>query len=456
MTIKLNTIFQLDVFKFGARDETGKVVLHPKIVDYAWTKNGHRVADELKVQIGWKEGGVDPRIIKNGRGAFWLWDTNAEDFDAKKHLRFTGICKKAKRTLSESGWVVEMTFHDYTTMFIANKPMKTSGMPEWSDTLATVWERICDNTGWTDPGDEKKIVTSVPGFRKQIVFTRPDIAARTLGELVPKRFHALSKPQPKQGASSWDVWQWCVGALGLISYIDKDVCVVTDTTEHYKAANAARAIYGHNIHTLEEEVDATVTSKGILLKSFDPLQGRVIEAFYPLPGDERLKTPRSAVRPKSEGGSSVTANEVSADYEEHNRYDILDQAALDRNAKEAYEERSRQEIKGSFKTGEVILEAVDGTNASVFDLISGDAIAVEIDNGLKDTLRGLEGGEAAQIRYLVDHCDYDEDVATLIARNLDVPEIDAPTFHVESIHVTGNATQAENEIRFHNLILTNT
>jgi hypothetical protein len=449
---KPRTLLQLDVPRFGSRTEF--VVLHPRIIEAKWTKNNHLVADELTVTIGWKEGGVEPRAIKNARCGFWLWDSNREDFDEVKHLRFTGVCKKAARRLHEDGWVVDLTFHDYTTLFIGNKPLKTSGMPQWSDNLQAIWERICDNTGWQDP-DNGKILSSVEALKPNLVITRDDIKTRTLGEIVPERFHAISKPQPKDRASSWDVWQWCVGALGLISYIDKDKCIVTDTTEHYKSINAARAIFGENLHTFEESVDTDITSKGILLKSMDQSTGRVIEAFYPPPGDERLKTKRSAVGAKSEGGATVTANEDSGDYEEYNRYDIHTQAALDRAAEEAYEERSRQEMEGSFHTAEMVLNTNDGGTADIFDLRAGDALAVELSPGTRDTLNMIWSHEE-RVRYLVDNLGYDEDLADLIARNINAGDLQSAIFHIKSIELDLGPEKFDVEIKFHNLILINT
>lgn len=448
-TYRPRTLFQIDSARFGTRSDY--VVLSPEVIEAKWTRNDHLVADELTVTISWKEGGIDPRALKNGRGSLWLWDSNREDFNKVKHLRFTGICKKVSRRLGDNGWVVDITLHDYTTLFINNKPLKTSGMPEWSYTLQTVWERICDNTGAEDPANGK-IISSVEALRDHLVFAVPELATRTLGEMEAQRFHAISKPTPHQNASSWDVWKWCVSSLGLISYIDKDECIVTNTTEHYTAFDAARAIYGINIHSLEEEVDTDVTLKGVLLKSFDPLTGRVLEAFYPRPGDERLKARRAAVRPKSEGGTSVTENEQSGDYEEFTNWSIRDQKALDAAAKEAYEERSRQEIQGSFKTAEMVLETVSGREIDIFDLRAGESVAIQLDPQVDhDTLVSL-GGEAQRVRYLVDNCNYDEDVALLIVRNINVEQLNSLIFHITSLELSLGPSSFEVEIKFHNLI----
>lgn len=460
-THKVKAKLRLDVLKFGSRTEF--VHLNPKVIEAKWTRNNHLVADELTVTIGWKEGGVDPRAIKNARCVFWMWDENKEDFAATKHIRFVGIGKKASRKLAENGWVVELTFHDYTTLFINNKPMKTSGMPEYSDTLQEIWERICDNTGYQDP-DNGKILSSVEDLKPNLEIRVPEFKDVPIGSRVNPRFLAAAKPTPKNRASSWDVWQWCVCALGLISYIDGDKCIVTDTTEHYSAATAAVALYGDTIHSLEESVNTDITSKGILLKSFDPLEGRVLEAFYPPPGDERLKTPRAAVGKKSEGGTAITANEVSADFEEYNRFDITDQAALDRAAREAYEERSRQEIEGSFKTAETEFIAADGDSlVSIFDLRAGDAIRVELRPGLRNKLAEVAASygwwgseEAVQIQYLTENLGYDEDVARLIVSNIKAEELQSTVFHVKSIDVDYGVDKFEVDVKFHNLITINT
>lgn len=455
-THKVRAKLRLDVPKFGSRTEG--VVLEPPVLEAKWTRNNHLIADELTVTIGWREGGVDPRAIKNARCLFWFFDEALEEFDTTKHLRFTGICKKAKRRLSDSGWVVEMTFHDYTTLFIANKPMKTSGMPEYSDTLRQIWERICDHTGWHDPANNK-IVSSVEALKKGLIFEDPDLETKALGAIVNQRFHSAAKPTPKSRASSWDVWQWCVGALGLISYIDRDTCVVSRVSGHYGENSAARAIYGESIYSFEESVDTDITTKGILLKSLDPLTGRTMEAFYPKPGDERIKTRRGAVGKKSEGGAEVTANEVSGEYEEYNRFDITDQTALEIAAEQAYEERSLQEMEGSFHTAETTLVGIDGLDVDLFDLHAGDAIRVEMRSDLKDWLAGVAEestwGDAApgQIKYLVDQFGYDEDMARLIVMNINADILQTPVFHIKSIEVDYGPEKFDVEVKFHNLIL---
>lgn len=451
MTHKPLMMMTLDVPKRGSRTEF--VTIHPKLISAKWTKNHHLVADELTVTMGVEDTGVDPRVLRNARCVFFMWDDAKEDFEPNKHVRFTGICVKAHKKLEDAGsWVVEMTFHDYTTLFINNKPLKTTGLPYWQDTLKQVWERICDNTGWQDPDSkDKKIISSVAELKPGLVFARADFAARTVGDMVPLRFHAISRPQPKQGASSWDVWQWVVGSLGLVSYIDNDKCIVTDTNEHYKDYNAPILLYGGNIFSLEEEVDTTITNKGILLKSYNPLTGRVIEAFYPPAGDDRLKFRRAAVRKRSEAGATVTENEASKDYEEYNRYDITDQTALDRAAREAYEERSRQEVQITLKTAEMELNTRGGETIDILGLRAGDAISIAVANEEDALVLRIMDSTSARIGYLT-RMGYDEGVATLIAENMGDEALADTTFHVKTLEVELEPDKFEVQIKAHNLI----
>jgi hypothetical protein len=445
--------------------QSGVITLEPKIIEAKWTRNNHLIADELTVTIGWKEGGIDPRHERYARCAFWLWDSNREDYDEDKHLRFTGIAKRVERKIADNGaMVVDVTFHDFTRLFLDNKPLNTKGMPLYTDTLRQAWERLCDYTGYWDP-DNSECLSTVKELRDALVVLSPqlegEIEGRTIGELVNERFLKIARPQPKSGASSWDVWQWICGALGLVSYIDRDRVVVTDTVEHFTKEQAPRVIYGYNITDLHEVSDAA-NNKGVLVKSFDPLHGRILEAFYPPPGDDRLKVRRAALGKKSEGGATITPNEVSADYEEFVRWEITDQKALDRVARATYEERVRSEMNGSFKTAEYTLFTREGEEVDLLSLGAGDPISVEIDERLRELLEDVASRSSAtwgsrdtiQMQYLVDFLGYDPGMAELIVANLKVDNFRVCVFHVSALDVHVGPETYEVEVKFHNLIPT--
>ncbi len=462
MTYHVKTKFTLDVNQsyLGTPNPDEAVHIEPRILSAKWTRNNHHEADVLTVTLGYKECGIDPRQLENAKCSFSIWDSNFEDYNPEKHVRFTGFCKGAERKLGGDAAVVELTFHDYTCLFLDMKPMKPEGLPEWTDSLREAWVKLCNFVGWQDPTNNK-IVSTVSIFTRPggIVFYPEDLQTHLVGKVVTTRFHAISKPSPPSRCDAWAAWRWFVESLGLVTFIDKDVCVVANMNEFYISDGGPRqtppgVVYGQNIWGFEEKADPKVTSKGILLKSFNPLEGRMIEAFYPKPGDPRLKTRKSAAGKKSDGGAAITANEVSGDYEEYAYNYITEQAALDAKAQASFEERRRQELKGKFKTAEMRLPAADPNESDVdiLELRSGAAIYIKVDRESLEVLRNLSS-EEERVTYLVDVCGHEKDIARLLAKNSVVAEIQSPKFHVSSIELEYSDQKFEVEVSFHNLIL---
>ncbi len=453
-TYRPRHVIRLDVPKVD--DPNTRVTIIPKVITSKWTKNNHLNADELTVTIGWEEGGIDPRFLKNSACQFYMWDDNRQNLDnfegdnvPEVFLRFTGVCTKVSRKQGESTSEVTLTFQDYTTMFIHQTPFSTDGMPEYKDTLRTIWTKICDHTGSKDP-ISGKIRSSVAKLRNNLEPTSNelDLPDRTLESLVNKRFHATAKPTIHQGANAWQVWQYCVGSLGLVSYIDKDACILMSTTEHYNRGDAPAMIYGSNILDFEENSDVSISGKGVMLKSFDPLEGRVIEAVYPPPGDDRLKVNRVALKRATKEGRDLSINDVSGDYEEFEYHRITDQAALDNRAKEAYEEYSRQQVEGTLKTMEMAVMGNDGNLVDVLSLRANDAITVKIDPNFSL----LRFAPADRVRTLVESLGYNEGLARIIVQNLDNPEFFSTTFHVTTMDVSLEPEAFSVEIKYHNLV----
>ncbi len=476
---KPRAAIRLEVPKVGSTTET--VTITPSIISAKWTTNNHLQADELTVTMGWEESGCDPRLLKNATCEFYMWDDNSQEWDdglSQKFLRFTGICTKSSRKLSGDSSDVTMTFQDYTTLFLNMKPYPTTGLPEYNETIPEIWDKICDNVGTRDPSNGK-IISNVADLRGLAddpdEDVRGDVAAirgnspssarrggldisrldevyhtKTLGSIVNERFRAIAKPSPPTQANAWDVWQWCVASLGLVSYIEKDRCVVMTTTEHYADTGAPVLMYGENILEFEENSDAKISGKGVMLKSFDHATGRTIEAVYPLPGDERLKLKKSVAKRAFKEGREVNVNEVSGDYQEFQYFEIQDQEALDIRAKEAYEEFSRQQMDGTLKTHEMILEGVDGEPFDILSLKANDTIVVAIDPDIREFANNAEGAA----RYMIDVLGYNEGLAYIIAQSLDATEIRRTTkFHVTSMDVDYKDGECSIEIKYHNLIV---
>ncbi len=445
---------RLEVPKTNSTTET--VVITPSVISATWSRNNHLEADELTVVMGWEESGCDPRLLKNATVEFYIWDDiRQEHFDindrekSKQFLRFAGICTKAHRKLSAEMSEVTMSFHDYTSLFIHMKPFPTAGLPEYGDTLKQIWEKICDHTGFRDPSNDQKIISSVAALREHLNTDRlfADQEEFGLGKIVPERFLKIARPSIPQGANAWEAWQWCVGSLGLVSYISGNECIVMTTTEHYRVTDAPVLLYGENILDFEETADTSISGKGILLKSFNHLTRQTLEAVYPLPGDERLKLKQSVANAAASGKGVIDINAVSGDYMEFAYHGIQTQEALDIRAKEAYEEFSRQQMEGTLKTCEMAVEGDNGEIFDILDLQANDTIQVQIDPDIKNFATADEA-----YHYMVDVLGYNDGLAQIIAQNVSAVEFQSPIFHVTSMNVEYADGSCNIEIKFHNLV----
>lgn len=449
-THKLETHCQLEVPIVGKQigDEAGSVTLHPKVIEVTLTRNSHLQADTCSILFDWRDAGVDPRFVNNAIVQLWIWDANAEDFDIVKHLRFCGVATRPARKADGSGMHVSIDFHDYTSLFIASKPYPAAAeaLPNWSDTLAVAWDRICSNTGAFDI-EAGKIVSTVAALKSRLEFRLSDPlrAERTLGEAVPYRFHKISKPSPPHGADSWGVWVYCCSLLGMITFVELDKVIVTDTTEYFSEDDAPTLIWGENIATVDERHDTSIAAKGMLMRSFDPTTGRLIEALYPPLGDPRIRAKRATARPP---GGQPTFDDLASTYEIQNYPAIIDQTTLELRAREAWEERRRQELEGTLTTAAMQLETVTGDMVDLLDLHAGDPIRVQVDADA-ETLNSLND-DNDRVRYLTDGIGYSPDVAQLIVANR--VRLLQPVYHVSQLQISLRPESFEARIEYHSKI----
>jgi len=441
---------QLHVPVFGGGAEE-TVTLPIRVRRAELELNDHNHADTLSISAEWRDAGVDPRLLKNATCEFWMGDAGESGRfqTADENLRFLGVMQKPKRVAKEgSGFQVELEFHDYTAFFLDQKPFPTAGVPIYSDTLADAWRQICDHTGPLD--EEGKIRSSVEILRDAIVFqggARSDVA---LGSAVASRFGTFDRVPVKPQSDAWAVWQQCVGMMGLISFIDRDKCIVTTSTEYYTAATAPKMIWGKNILDAEETANAKFSDKGVALTSFDPVSGTTYEAFYPPPGDDRIVRKRVAAGKKRTKAPAFPSER----YDFYEYHGVTDLDRLFEIAQRVWDERSKQELEGKIRTSEMFVDGVDGASIDLLSLRSGDAVRVEIDAHDRETLASL-GSEDKARDYLMAR-GYTPEAATLIIANMGrVAKLDA-TFHATKVRIAleadGDSGKFDVDISYHNKI----
>lgn len=422
-------------------------------------RNDHHTADTLHLQAAWQDCGVDPRLLKHAICYFWLEHVQSGDLDITQfNPRFVGVATKVGRASKEGdGFSVEMEFHDYTQFFLACKPFSSDGVPTFSMTLKEAWKKICAYTGWFDKVTGG-VISNVEVLADRLSFDRildADVRAKveslTFGDAVTGRLKTLGHIPAQHGQSSnaWDVWQHACQMVGLISYIDGDQCFVTTTTEHYSNEEAPVLIWGNNLLDWDESANTALSGTGICLQSFDPLTGKIIEAFYPPPDDKRIYHKRSVVNAKNYDPNNELP--VSDQYDFFEYHQVTDPGQLQIVAQAAYEERARQELEGMLKTSEVFVQSNAGQFVNVLDLHCGDTIKVVIDPLDKALLRNEFNSENDRVVYLMSQ-GYSSSVAALIAHNLDsLDQLDG-FFHLKQIQVDFGELEFSVEMRYHNLI----
>lgn len=433
----------------GEREETITLQVRPRRVAIEY--NDHNHADTASISAEWRDAGVDPRFLKSATCEIWIG--SADEYGiftpTDKNLRFIGVMTRPRRSAREgSGFQTELEFHDYTDLFLRQKPFPTKGLPAFTDDIFGAWQKICDHTGPLD--EEGEVISSVAALRNRLEFRGGVDPGTVLASAVSRRFAKLSSVPSKDKADAWAVWQQCVGMLGLISYIDRDRCIVTTSTEHYAPESAPRMVWGKNILELDEEANAHFSDKGVAITSFDPLTGTTLEAFWPPANDKRIRRKRVSASKKKAKAPAFESERY--DYFEY--HGVTDPNRLLSIAQRVWDERSRQELEGKLRTAEMFVDTVDQRIIDILELRTGDNIRVEIDPADHETLSSL-GSTPRRIDYLTAR-GYSEDVAKLIVRNMKESNVLDATFHTTRVNIEveadGDAGKFEVGIAFQNRI----
>src|SRR6185312_14022877 len=188
----------------------------------------------------------------------------------------------------------------------------------------------------------------------------------------------------------------------------------------------------------------------ICLTALDTVSGKLLESFYPPPGDPRIHIKRSVAKKKTFNPADVQADH----YDVFEYHDITDQKALDAAAQRAYAERCRQELQGYIKTAEFSVPDGDGNPFDLLSLRAGDIVRIELSPEYEELLRS-KGDTSSRIQYLTER-GFSDTTAALLANNVDALPNLKPEYHVKQLRVTldghGDPGRFEIDIYYHNKI----
>jgi hypothetical protein len=368
---------------YPSNEDEDDVIIPLLVKNIDISKNDHNSADTCRVTsdaLAFGASGIDPRLFANTIMTVYLgqaddqneWQPNDED------IQFIGRVSKTERSNDEDeATTIQFDCVDYTSFFILAKPFATDGVPDFSMTLPDAWKLICENT----PGAEE--------LSENIIFAGVD-KNLVIGDSVDIRFKQAGKIVVQQGDSAWKVWQQVVGALGLISYFKLDDCIVTNSQSHYREDNPATFVYGKDIISFKEERNNDFERRGIGISSFDPITNKTLIAVFPPFGDARVnkgKQPKSAVTPGRKDGRGRKKKKtptIKKDNEDRDWFQCpggtTDLDLLQQIAERVYDERSRQEFRGSIKTIEMMINDSNGNQLNILNLKQGETIRIKIDD----------------------------------------------------------------------------
>lgn len=405
-------------------------------------RNDHNHADSCRVDVDWKNAGIDPRLIRNATLSFYLdeADTFGNWEPKERNCRFIGMVNECTRNLSsDDPHMMSISALDYTTLFLRAKPFGSSGIPDYSQTLDDAWRRIVSQTPGAGVLADRLVLRGLNSFPK-------------LGDAVAKRFKKLGKVPVKQNTDAWAVWQQCVGMMALISFIDRDQCIVTTSTTYYTGEDPPKLIWGKNIKSMSETRDVVNFRKGILLSSFDPDTGSVLEARFPPKEDKRLA--RKQVM-SHKIGEANPKTEIVKEWDPFPYPGVTNKAKLLEIAENAYHERKRQELQGTLTTYEMETRTEDDVRFDLVNLQAGENIKIAFNEDERAVLAGLPT-EGERIRHLVRQ-GYSSEAAQVISQNMNDLALLNQQFYVKRV-MTRMSTETEGgdfmiEISYANRIL---
>ena len=430
----------------GSGDDPDSPVSFPvRVQSITLTINDHTHADELRAVFDWHDAGIDPRLLGSAIGSLYignegddeLWEPGEDD------LRFIGRMTKAQRHGGEEkAWSVEAHFLDYTSFFIQAKPFATEGIPRLDQTVADAWRTLIGGFGDYETNPVGDLVDAIE-------FRGLEAPGPVIGKATAARFKkggTRVHVDPKKDA--WAIWQDVVGSVGLISYFDRDVLVVTTALDLFTGNSRPVFMMGKNILTFNEERTNDFEKKGVAITSFDPLNGTTLEALWPPVGDEKLK--RGIAKPTTGKGKKAPDPAAGEHRDTFQFSGITDPDALLELAKTVYLQRSRQEFTGSITTAEMLIETDSADTESedrpgefdVLTLRSGDTIVVQIDeiDWGGEFLTGSLPSHNDRMLYFTGR-GYSRGIARILSDNMESLQATRAEFYVKGLSIEFSVTE---------------
>jgi hypothetical protein len=367
---------ELQVKVSGAGTEDVETGVQPSSVTL--TRNGHKSADTLEVEINASALPFDPRKIQDLGIALYLGDVGSMAGDVKqdRYLRFVACVDKLEPAwAADKAPTVKLSARDHSGLLRDTKRLPPRAMPTYADTLLEAIRRVLDAT----VAGPMLHTTPSPDF---------DIPLSTL---VPARLRNTTV-QVKRESTAWEVIEHVCGLVGRQPRVVLDDLVLVHASDEFASQGPAAAefVYGSDQGNL---LDAGMEKlfqrnrKGVQVVSYDPVARTTNEAVYP-PESELPNRGRARVRGRR---GRAAARPKPADRDRFEARDGTGPDRLQEIARQIYEERSRQEMTVTVTTPEPAEAALA--------LRNGDRVSIKINPDLEAEVRRTQD-DAAAARFL--------------------------------------------------------
>lgn len=364
-------------------------------------RNGLATAGTATIEIDYIDAPFDPRVIRNAHVEILVGVVSAEDYEAgiisnqrredgsllsvvgraddgtlQHATRFVGLVDSWGIRFSDERDVISLECRDMSA-YLRDIPLNSGVSIDLNlpidegvkDLLNRASAAVRDvNVVWTGEGDPPVPVRAMSSRRGSRRGRRRRRARRSNEEM-----------------SIWDHITDVTGSLGLIAIVRDFDIRITEARTLFGTENVQRMVYGRNIEVLEfTRRMQGVKVPTIEVRSYDPDEGRVRWARYPVRSGERT----SGIMGINNPPRPLRANEVppsGANPEESIRIirvsQITDPETLSRVARNAFEQIGRQEIEGSLDTREVSSYDVDPEAVDLLNLQPADSIEILLATG---------------------------------------------------------------------------
>lgn len=326
-------------------------------------RNDHRTADEVRLELDYRDFPLDPRTLRSVLVAVGMADVNDPstelDLSDTSTRVFIGYIDEPESVLDGDGDTVKMSGRDYSGLLLDHT--WRDGAIDISrglgDVLASILEAV--------PGAEQIAIEFSQGANEVDLSTR---IGRTLWT-----------PQPKDDA--WTIIVEMCLCAGLIATIELDTLVVRTSAEF--GTTRAAFVYGENLERLTFKRNfVEARSMQLRVIAWDEASRTSTEATYPTTPIVLRKRVLASGQVRQDAAPIITFTVAGT----WTQGDLLDLA------QSLYEEAAREQVEGELETREMV--DAGGTVALPL-LANGDAITVEL--GRSDditTILGMSEGEA--------------------------------------------------------------